>query len=418
MVEDKTTKSAAVTDLQGTPLPGPPRYDGASIANVLSSAASVFRPVAESERAPEFPDQLGLGDALREAGRPAGPFRNVCVVLVDGLGEELVNRHRGHAPTFRRSVNLGPLDAALPSTTAASLAVLGTGQPTGQTGMVGYDVVDPERDVVVNQLSGWDPAVDPVAWQPVPTVFERLAGITRSVTVSMPTYEHSALTDAALRGTEFVGAGSTTARVSKAAELLATRTPTFMYLYWGELDQSGHQHGCTSERWLEALEELDLGLKRLAARVGPETLILVTADHGMVDIPEADRVDYSAYPDLVDGVKLTAGEPRMVQLHLQDPADHEAKERLVAAWTRQFGDRAWVLDRDELMESGYFGAEVRPGVRKRIGDLIIAARGSLALYDLRRTRSTALSMVGQHGSWTDEERYVPLRVIPPTGQGR
>ncbi|WP_269928250.1 alkaline phosphatase family protein [Kocuria massiliensis] len=418
MPEQTPHDDLGLEDLTGAPFPSPPRYRGASIANVLSSAASVFRPVAESDHSDRFPDRLALASALADRGLSGGPYRNVCVVLVDGLGEGLVNRNLGHAAALRRSISLGPLDAALPSTTAASLAVLGTGAPVGQTGMAGYDVLDPERDVVVNQLSGWDPAVDPAAWQPISTVFERLGQVCRPVTVSMPAYETSALTEAALRGTEFVGAGSTTARISQAAEVLSTRTPTFMYLYWGELDQTGHQHGCTSGRWTEALEELDLGLKRLAARVGPETLILLTADHGMVDIPESDRHDYSQFPELIDGVRHTAGEPRMVQLHLEEPEDESAKARLVAAWSHRFGDRAWILDRDELIDAGYFGPDLRQGVRRRIGDLFIAARGSLALYDLRRTRPSALSMVGQHGSWTDEERLVPLRVIPATGAGR
>lgn len=395
-------------DLTGRTFPPPPRYGRNSIGDVLSSAASMYRPVADSSRRAEFPDALGLGTRLTDWGRK-GPFRNVCVVLVDGLGSALLSRSAGHAPNLRKSMDLGDLDAALPSTTAASLAVLGTGLPPGQTGMVGYDVVDPERDVVVNQLSGWDPAVDPLQWQPHATVFERLEGMGDVVTVSMPAYQGSALTRAALRGGRFVGAGSTLARISQASEILRQRTPTFMYLYWGELDQAGHKHGCTSERWLESLEELDHGLKRLTSRLGPETLVLLTADHGMVDIPSEDRVDYSQFPDLVDGVRLTAGEPRMVQLHLEDPEDADARARLSTAWANRFGDRAWVLDRDYLIAAGYFGHDVRPEVRDRIGDLIIAAHGSLALFDLRRSNPGALSMVGQHGSWTDDERFVPLR---------
>ncbi|WP_129360912.1 MULTISPECIES: alkaline phosphatase family protein [Micrococcaceae] len=396
-------------DLTGQAFPAPPRYGEASIADLMTSAASLYRPVAESERSTEFPDSLDLGERLAANGKGRGPYRNVCVVLVDGLGSSLLSRHGGHAPHLRKSLDLGELDSALPSTTAASLAVLGTGMPTGQTGMVGYDVVDPDRGVVVNQLSGWDPAVDPLHWQPNPTIFERIDGLGDAVTVSMSAYEDSALTRAALRGSRFVAAGSTLARVSQAADILKTRNPTFMYLYWGELDQTGHKHGCTSERWLEALEELDHGLKRLSSRVGPDTLILLTADHGMVDVPEADRVDYSNIPELVAGVRLTAGEPRMVQLHLEDPDDAAVRRRLVEAWAHHFGDRAWILDREELISAGYFGDRIRPEVRHRIGDIIVAAHGSLALYDVRRTNTGALKMVGQHGSWTEEERSVPLR---------
>ena len=397
------------TDLLGRALPAAPRYGTDSVADVLVSAASRLRPVAEG--AGGFEDRLGLSGRLEAAGLPAGPYRNVCVVLVDGLGESLLSGSLGHAPSLRRAAHLGTLDAALPSTTAASLAALGTGEPAGRTGMVGYDVVDPERGVVVNQLSGWDPQVVPEQWQPLPTVFERLEGIADPVTVSMGTYEGSPLTRAALRGGRFEAARSTLARVTRATDILSTRSPNFMYLYWGELDQVGHRHGCGSDRWLEALEDLDSGLRRLAARTGEETLLLLTADHGMVDVAPEDRIDYGAMPELLDGVRLTAGEPRMVQLHLEDPGDRARRDRLVQAWGAAFGDRAWILDRDELIEAGYFGAGMRPGVRERIGDLIVAAHGPLALYDLRRTRPAALEMVGQHGSWTEAERSVPLLAL-------
>ncbi len=61
------------------------------------------------------------------------------------------------------------LDSAFPSTTAASLASLGTGLAPGQHGMVGYDVLDPDQDKVVNMLGNWDAGVDPPDWQPFPT---------------------------------------------------------------------------------------------------------------------------------------------------------------------------------------------------------------------------------------------------------
>ncbi len=49
----------------------------------------------------------------------------------------------------------------------------GTGLAPGAHGLVGYEVLDPDRDVLLNELS-WEPHVDPPAWQPNPTVFEQL----------------------------------------------------------------------------------------------------------------------------------------------------------------------------------------------------------------------------------------------------
>ncbi len=70
--------------------------------------------------------------------------------------------------------------------------------------MVGYDVLDPDQDRVVNMLGGWDAGVDPQQWQPFPTVFERAAEHVDVTTVSLPQFSDSAMTRAALRGGRYV----------------------------------------------------------------------------------------------------------------------------------------------------------------------------------------------------------------------
>lgn len=347
--------------------------------------------------------------------------KRVCVVLVDGLGTSLLKRKIAHAP-FLRSVLNGTLAggahrsiySAFPSTTASSLSSLGTGVEPGLHGMVGYDVLDPEQDKVVNLLGNWDPGVDPLRWQPYPTVFEKLEGILPTATVSLPKFADSPMTRAALRGSRFVPAGSAHARTAAAAELMAAESELLMYFYWSELDKAGHRHGVDSAQWEHELEELDAAVRRLSTQLPPGTLLLLTADHGMVDVPEVARIDYSRAPDLVAGVRHTAGEPRLVQLYLEPDAE---AGKVAAAWQQAWGSQAWVLSRDEAVQRGYFGT-VRQEVLPRIGDLLIAAREPVAFYDLRRSAPHAMAIVGQHGSLTRVEREVPLVRIPVGGKGR
>lgn len=373
-------------------LPGPPRYGSRSVAEVMSSAAA-------SLGVPGFRDALGL---------PAA--RRVVVVMVDGLGRAQLRARAGHAPGLVGAQGLATLDAAFPTTTAASLASLGTGAAPGAHGLVGYDVLDPDRDRVVNQLGGWDAAVDPRAWQPLPTVLERAAEHVDVVTVSRQRFAGSGLTDAALRGGRFVAAEGPAARVSTALDQLAAGRDALMYFYWDELDRTGHARGWESWEWTAQLEELDASLRRLVARVPAGTTVLVTGDHGMVDVPRDARVDFSELPGLLDGVRHTAGEPRAVQLHLEPDATAQDVRALVAAWREQFGSRVWILSREAALDAGYFGppALVRDAVRGRIGDLLVLGREPLALFDLGRVRPSVLSMVGQHGSLTRAEREVPL----------
>ncbi|MDE8668327.1 alkaline phosphatase family protein [Pseudarthrobacter sp. H3Y2-7] len=408
MPEHARTALSAARPAGGThPLdvPPAPAFGRRSVAEVLTSAAA-------SLGVEGFTNTLGLPGASR-----------VCVVLADGLGRNLLKQKSAHTPFLRSVMQSGQgevpvwLDSTFPSTTAAALATFGTGLPPGQHGMVGYDVLDPAQDKVVNMLGNWDANVDPLAWQPHPTVFERAAGSVTVTTVSLPQFGNSPMTQAALRGGNFVSAVTSHARTAAAAEAMAAAGPALMYFYVNELDKAGHRYGCQSEQWEHQLEELDATVRRLSASLPAGTTILLTADHGMLDVPEPQRIDYAADPALIEGVRHTAGEPRMVHLYLDDPADHAARERLLTAWRARFGARVWAFSREDAMTAGLFGS-VRPAVGPRIGDVMIAARDALALYDTRRVRPAAMEVVGQHGSLTKAEREVPLLCFPAEGKTR
>jgi hypothetical protein len=384
-------------------LPPAPAYGQRSIAEVLTSAAA----------------SLGLEGFSNTLGLPAAS--RVCVVLADGLGRNLLKQKSAHTPFLRSVMQAGQgevpvwVDSAFPSTTAAALSSFGTGVAPGQHGMVGYDVVDPQQDKVVNLLGNWDPGVDPAAWQPFPTVLERAAEHVDVTTVSLPQFADSPMTRAALRGGRHISGVTPHARTASAAEAMASAGSSLMYFYVNELDKAGHRYGCQSEQWEHQLEELDATVKRLSNALPAGTTILLTADHGMLDVPEQQRIDYSAEPALVEGVRHTAGEPRMVHLYLENGTGPDVRDRLLAAWRARFGDRIWAFTRKDALAAGLFGT-VRPAVEGRIGDVMIAARDALALYDVRRVRPTAMEVVGQHGSLTKAEREVPLLCFTAGGR--
>ncbi|WFP15462.1 alkaline phosphatase family protein [Citricoccus muralis] len=369
------------------PVPVGPAYPSRSLAAVLPSMGA------------------SLGAALPNTLR-LPKVKTTCLLMIDGLGSALLKRYAGHAP-FLSSAARDTLSSAFPTTTAASLATLGTGLAPGQHGLIGYDVLDPDRGVVVNQLGGWDPGTVPELWQPHPTVFTRLAELgIEPVTVSRPNFAASGLTRAALTGSRFVPAKSLADRFS-AARREAQDPGRLIYLYVNELDKIGHAAGPGSEAWLEVLEELDSAARRLAAQLPSGTGLLATGDHGMIDVPEAHRIDYSLEPRLIDGVQFTAGEPRFVQLHFADDASDAVRESTRRSWGRAYGDRAWVLTRAEAVDAGWFGP-VDPRVLPRVGELIVAPFEPLALYDGRRVQPGAFEMVGHHGAPTKAEREVPL----------
>ena len=174
-----------------------------------------------------MPDAPGLdGDLLELA-----PSRRAVVVLVDGLGYDLLRQRGGHAPYLRGLLPAARrLAAGFPSTTATSMGSFGTGLPPGAHGLVGYEVLVPGEDRLLNELS-WENGPDPRRWQPRQTVFERVAADDVAVTRIGPGFfDGSGLTNAALRGGSFTAAASLDARVDAAISAVRRGDRSLVYL--------------------------------------------------------------------------------------------------------------------------------------------------------------------------------------------
>ena len=378
----------------GDPSEHPPVGDGPSLADVLPAvAASLGVPGDERMPGPRlvFP-----------------PARRAVVVLVDGLGHDLLVRRAGHAPFLRSRLGLAErVPAGFPSTTATSMGSFGTGLVAGAHGLVGYEVIVPGEDRLLNELS-WEDGPDPLRWQPHETVFERVARAGLDVVRVAPAYfDGSGLTTAALRGGRFVAAVSLQQRVDATLAAVRSAPRGLVHLYWGELDKVGHVFGCDSWQWGDELESIDRELGRLAASLPSDSSLTITADHGMVDVPHEVRVDVADEPSLAAGVRHVTGEARAPQVYVEPGA----RDDVHAAWTELLGDRAIVFTRDDAVAAGWFGA-VLPGNLPRIGDVVVATRGRNAVVDSRRARPELLALVGLHGSLSDDEVAVPVLHVP------
>jgi hypothetical protein len=331
------------------------------------------------------------------------------VVLVDGLGAAALRQRAGHGRFLASRLDKrSTLLSGFPTTTAAALASLTTGAAPGQHGLVGYTALVPESDRVANQLTGWGPDMDPQRWQRKRTLFETAtdAGIPVSA-IGPGRYRDSGFSEAVLRGAEYIGADRISDRFDAALAELARGGKQIGYLYVPELDMAAHSHGWQSDRWIRALEELDSAVSAFVPRLRGDEGALLTADHGVIDVPESSQVLFGLDPAQVDGVRHIAGDPRCLQLHFEPDLDDAAKARILDAWRSSEADRGWVLSREQAIEEGWFGV-VDDEVRPRIGDVIVAARKNIAYYDGRKENDQSRKMVGQHGSWSPDELTVPL----------
>ncbi|MEV7620836.1 nucleotide pyrophosphatase/phosphodiesterase family protein [Microbacterium sp. NPDC089321] len=343
--------------------------------------------------------------ALRDGSADLTSARSVVLVVVDGLGVVPLRAHAGHARTLSSAMAKKDVAGSVfPTTTAAALTSLLTGVAPGEHGLVGYRVRDPQGDALVNLLSGWDDdGIDPLQWQASPTVFEQAQAAGHpAFAVGIPAYEGSGFSRATLRGARFHAARSAADRVELAWELADANDGAIVYCYLPEVDKAGHRHGIASADWVAALEDVDAAL----ARPVPDGVgVLVTADHGMIDVPHHRQLVLDASGGWHDGIRHIGGEPRMLHVYAEPDADHTG---LLARWRRDLEGSADVLSRTEAIDAGLFGPVNSDAVRERIGDMLVVACGNVALYDAEAEDQRGRGMIGQHGALTPEEWRVPF----------
>ncbi|MFF2084105.1 alkaline phosphatase family protein [Nocardia sp. NPDC058176] len=373
-----------------------PRYGDGSLADLLPSALACLG-------SPDDTDRLGL----------ALDVDHVCVLLVDGLGATALAEHPEAAP-FLSSLPPVSVTAGFPSTTATSLTTLGSGLPPGEHGIIGYLMRLPEQERLFNtlrwRLNGEGPKVDaltafpPERIQPQRTVFERAsaAGIT-AVQVAPGYQDGSGLTRAGWRGGGFRPTFSVGDLVDGVLQALTSAPKTLVYTYHSELDTTGHVRGPASRAWRFELANVDRIAAELATRLPARSALIVTADHGMVEL--IDRIDFDTHPHLSEGVITLGGEPRARHVYTVDGATAAVAD----TWRGVLGDDFLVRTRAEAVAAGWFGPRVSDESSYRIGDLVVVARGDGGVV---RTGAEPLQsmMVGHHGSLTAAELLVPLRI--------
>jgi predicted AlkP superfamily pyrophosphatase or phosphodiesterase len=334
--------------------------------------------------------------------------KSACVILVDGLGAANIRYRAGHANFLANQLaNDGTIMAGFPSTTVTSLVSFSTGLKAGEHAMVGYQIHDRKHGSNVNLLTGIGSATEALVWQSRKTVAEVAAEVSIDCYFIGPAeYENSGFTNATMRGAKYVAAKTLDDRVTAAKKILNSKESSLVYLYVPELDQRAHAYGSKSAQWVEKLEDLDLAVRQLTSNLPANVGILLTADHGIVDVAHERQI----YLDemIISGLVSVGGDPRVLFLYLDSQHIDEAELETCIHSIQQFvGKRAYVVARDDLITQGWYG-QVSDEARDRMPDVFVIAHGETALYHREFSKPKSLQMIGQHGAISDDELFVPL----------
>ncbi len=319
--------------------------------------------------------------------------RVVVLLVLDGLGWDALQAHPGLMPTLHGMTG-GAVTTVVPSTTAAALTSITTGLSPAEHGVIGFRVaVDGD---VLNVL-GWQMAKAKRA--PDPFVIQRHPPfLGRAVTVvTSSSFRNSGFTRVHLRDTEFVGWRAESTLVEHLRNLTRGKA-TFVYSYYPGIDEVAHEFGLHDGYYTAELAATDRLVAAVLDALPADAALVVTADHGQVHL---DPESWLPLGDVEPYVAFGSGDGRFRYLH----AEKGAADDLAAAAKETFGGRAWVLTRTELLDGGSLGPEPSPATRRRVGDVVLAARDDVAFIDPAMPRE--LGLRSAHGSMTSTEMLVP-----------
>ncbi len=356
-----------------------PDYSGPCISNIVPAL------LEPGDRTPEW-----MPAAAVEADQ-------VVLLVLDGLGWEQFGTRHSLAPTLA-AMDGGPISSVVPSTTATALTSIATGMTPGEHGVVGYRLA--VNGEVLNVLR-WSTQsgdarkrIDPDHFQPQSAFCGH-----RPAIVTKAEFLKSGFSGAHLSDVRFNGYRVTSTLVTELARQLRNGEP-FVYAYYDGIDKVAHEYGL-NEFYDAELAAADRLVADILSLLPPGAVLVVTADHGQVDVGH-NLIEL--HPEVSAQVSFQSGEGRFRWLHAR-PGRTAALHDAAAA---HHADHAWVRTRDETIDDGWWGPKVTDAARSRLGDVALVARDAVSFVDA--ADSGPYELIGRHGSLTAAEMWVPLLV--------
>jgi len=394
-----------------------PDYSGLGLANIGPTILSHFgmTPKKHDKISPDFLDY--------------GAFKGVKKVvfmLFDGMGYDMLldqirkNKSGGFSELVKNG-QMFPITSVSPSTTVSALSSLHTGITPQEHGMLGYRMYLKEVKSIMNMISfqnifshGPSDGIKLSELFPFKTVpmYLKAAG-TESFVITRNLYVESPMSMMHFRGSTgvpYVDSSHMFVRTRKILEQNHSKN-TYVHMYWDRIDMVSHEYGKNSEEHLAEMQKIDFELLKsfigkLSSQAKKDTLVLISADHGHINIPRKNLVNLGAHSALEKNLAIPpSGESRLAYLSAKKGKAQEVFDHL----SSEFGKDALVMKSQELLGNGFFGRnEPHKNASSRIGDVVLLPKKNKGYIYPYGGELSEKQMIGRHGGMSKEEMLVPF----------
>ena len=398
-----------------------PFYEGLSLVNIPGTVTKLL-------------DVPGFGKPALDAAildQLGGPYEKVVLLLVDALGYHLLGKlmESNKDLVWRRFYEdaiFSPITSIVPSTTASALTTLWTGEAPAAHGIIGYEMWAKEFGMVMNNIlhapvsarfdvgglarSGFN--AHDFLGMPLLGTHLKAHGIS-STAFLHSSIGHSGLSTMQLEDVNLYPYVDEADLCVSLADYVNRRKGTreYIYVYYSHVDTLMHRYSSDDPRVVlqfNAFSDLfeRAFLKKLSESILPNTLLILTADHGSMATPKDASYDLQNHTELLDYLVMQPTcENRLAFFFIKPGREDAVRTYIERTWPDEF----ILLDPDTALNQGLFGnPPFKETARERLGDLIAVAKGDAYFWWTKKQNP----MAGRHGGLSSKEMLVPFFALP------
>ncbi|MDZ4384897.1 MAG: alkaline phosphatase family protein [Candidatus Moranbacteria bacterium] len=380
-----------------------PDYRGGSIVNLMGSIKKAF-------------GGSSLYGPLEGFDVSSLAKKNIVMVVIDGLGYEYLVKY-GQDSFLHKNLK-GKMTSVFPATTAAAITSFLSGVAPQQHALTGWFMYLKEIGILsvvirfasragrINLCKSRMSFGDIYGQE---SFFEKLDAA--SFLVKRKEYIGKAYSLATSRGAERLGYVTLNGFFRQIRRALdGNRGRKYVFAYWDKFDSVCHKKGTDSREAERHFRELDKKIASLAKSLkNKDTAIIVTADHGLIDTRESDRIiELKDHPEFVATLSMPlAGELRAAYCYVKPDRIGQFEDYV----KRKFSQYCDMHKSVDLIEKNYFGLyEPDKRLKDRIGDYTLIMKENYIIKDSVLGEEYKI-FIGNHGGTSKEEMFVPLIVI-------
>lgn len=345
---------------------------------------------------PTYHESLASLDKILQAEKA----KNVILLVLDGMGTDMLQQNLS-ATSFLRRHQKEEISSVYPPTTTAATTSIYSGLTPKEHGAAGWQCYFSECgknvELFLNRDFYTQKPVEINVFKdilPYKKLYEQIReqGIYKAYGVAEP------WGDFAVKSFDSI--------CDKIKELTHEEGKKFILSYYKEPDSTMHRTGCYSERTKTVIKSLNDKLEQ-AIRDWKDSLLIITADHGLLDIKETIKLNEIA--ELDECLRQPpAIEPRTVAFYIKE----NKKAQFANLFEQRFKDDYKLMTAEDYIKDGYMGeGQEHPRLRGFLGDYIAVAIGEIMLDYQTKDGVESPKFIAHHAGMTAKEMRVPLITV-------